>query len=213
MQPSTSFTGMFELGYGVKDYDVQEVDSVVHPVTKKVSLEKSTTVATQVSIGLGAFWRIFKPTMIGAIFYYLNNPSNKARIAATIYLNRRFGFNSIFDDRFSYSGPEWRLYFKQYLFDKIQLGLNYTTASLAYNQVANSITKVKGVSVLTPTKNQRKDMQDAYELQFTRDYDVSIFMFTQFTPELLIGSIKNNSNDPTFVFHEGYVMLNLSLDF
>ncbi len=213
MQPSTSFTGLFELGYGVKDYDVQEVDSVVHPVTKKVTLDKSTTVATQVSLGLGAFWRIFKPTMIGAMFYYLNNPSNKARIAAAIRLNRRFGFNTLFDDRFSYSGPELRVYFKQYIFDKIQLGLNYTSASPAYNQVAYDVTKVKNVTVLVPTKNQRKDTQEAYELQLTRDYDVNLFFFTQFTPELLIGSIKNNSNDPTFVFHEGYVMLNLSLDF
>ncbi len=205
--------GLFEAGYGVKSYSLQEQDTVRKAVVvgKKTKIDttvaKSATVTSQVTLGLALFWRPFTGTAIGGMFYYLDNPQNNARVALTAYLDHRYGFNDLFNDQFSYQGPDWRLYLKQYLFDKITLGFNFETEGMNYNQAAYALVKKKLTTYL------RKDQQKLYELQFYRQFDFEHSFIKEFTTEILVGSLMNTSNDPTFRFHEGYAMLNLMVDF
>lgn len=216
-QPTPRFTGMAEIGFGVKRYSTQQVDTQKVIQNKKIVdvVVKSATSATQFLLGIGGFWRVWRQTSVGATFFLLNNPSNNARISANTYLVRRHGAFDLSDDRFTYSGLDSRLYFKQQLFSSVELGLTFAANGKNYNQYAFQdvvkVTKLGTINTLVRTKNLRQDSYRMGEMQITKTWFLEHFVFSEISAEFLLGYIGNASNDPNFIFHDGYATVNLSV--
>lgn len=220
-QPSPRFTVLAEVGVGLKDYSEQQSDTQTvltkqFPQQGQRVVVTSPTSSSQILAGVGAFWRCFRTTTIGAQGFYLNNPANNARVSANTYLVRRHGAFDLNDDRFTYTGTDVHAYLKQQLFGDIELGLTYEHASRTYNQLAFKDVQLKKRLVTIDAQIRTKDMRaDTYqngELQLTRTFYFDHFVFSQLTLEFLFGYIENKSNDPNFKFHEGYGTMNLSVD-
>lgn len=156
------------------------------PSAKQILIQPQANGTSQFAAGLffGQNWG--SSSSLRADFLYRYNPRTQARYLAQ-YANTSMLSEDIYNDFFSYQGPETKLQLNQSLPFNIQMSIEYLFMHKLFEAPALNLEGVQ-----TDNK-KRNDIYNSADLSFSRSFN--LFKGFEFNISLTTGIIRNQSND------------------